>query len=97
MDAVVRMLGLGTFPQHLAGDMLYQPADLPRPVRIQGVFVSDAEVKAVADFWREQEPEPPYDPDVLSGSGDGDDGRRRHHVSRPEQRVAYGQVGLESD
>ena len=56
------------------GDMLYQPADLPRPVRIQGVFVSDEEVKAVADFWREQEPEPPYDPNVLSGSGDGDDG-----------------------
>jgi S-DNA-T family DNA segregation ATPase FtsK/SpoIIIE len=56
------------------GDMLYQPADLPRPVRIQGVFVSDAEVKAVADFWREQEPQPPYDPDVLSSSGDSDDG-----------------------
>jgi S-DNA-T family DNA segregation ATPase FtsK/SpoIIIE len=56
------------------GDMLYQPADLPRPVRIQGVFVSDAEVHAVADFWREQEPEPPYDPDVLSGTGVGDDG-----------------------
>ncbi len=56
------------------GDMLYQPADLPRPVRIQGVFVSDAEVQAVADHWREQEPEPPYDPEVLSGSGDGDDG-----------------------
>jgi S-DNA-T family DNA segregation ATPase FtsK/SpoIIIE len=56
------------------GDMLYQPADLPRPVRLQGVFVSDAEVKAVTDFWREQEPEPPYDPGVLSGSGEGDDG-----------------------
>ncbi len=56
------------------GDMLYQPADLPRPVRIQGVFVSDAEVKAVTDFWREQEPEPPYDPGVLSTSSDGDDG-----------------------
>jgi S-DNA-T family DNA segregation ATPase FtsK/SpoIIIE len=55
------------------GDMLYQPADLPRPVRIQGVFVSDAEVHAVADYWREQEPEPPYDPDVLSGTGGGDD------------------------
>ena len=24
------------------GDMLYQPVDLPRPVRLQGVFVSDA-------------------------------------------------------
>jgi S-DNA-T family DNA segregation ATPase FtsK/SpoIIIE len=56
------------------GDMLYQPADLPRPVRIQGVFVSDEEVKAVAEFWREQEPEPPYDPNVLSSSGDSDDG-----------------------
>src|SRR5262249_57622021 len=29
------------------GDMLYQPADLPRPVRLQGVFVSDAEVHGV--------------------------------------------------
>jgi S-DNA-T family DNA segregation ATPase FtsK/SpoIIIE len=56
------------------GDMLYQPADLPRPVRIQGVFVSDAEVKAITDFWREQEPVPPYDPDVLSSSGGSDDG-----------------------
>ena len=44
------------------GDMLYQPADLPRPVRLQGVFVSDAEVHAVADHWREQEPEPPLRP-----------------------------------
>ena len=36
------------------GDMLYQPADLPRPVRLQGVFVSDGEVHAVTDFWRDQ-------------------------------------------
>jgi S-DNA-T family DNA segregation ATPase FtsK/SpoIIIE len=58
------------------GDMLYQPADLPRPVRIQGVFVSDAEVHAVADHWRAQEPDPVFDPDVLVGSGigDGEDG-----------------------
>ena len=54
------------------GDMLYQPADLPRPVRIQGVFVSDAEVLAVAEHWREQEPLPTYDPDVLAGWGDLD-------------------------
>ena len=36
------------------GDMLYQPADLPRPVRLQGVFVSDAEVHAVTEHWRDQ-------------------------------------------
>ncbi len=34
------------------GDMLYQPSDLPRPVRLQGVFLSDAEVHAVCDHWR---------------------------------------------
>ena len=56
------------------GDMLYQPADLPRPVRIQGVFVSDAEVQAVTEHWRTQEPAPLYDPEVLAGTADGDDG-----------------------
>ncbi len=33
------------------GDMLYQPVDLPRPMRLQGVFVSDAEVNAVGKHW----------------------------------------------
>jgi S-DNA-T family DNA segregation ATPase FtsK/SpoIIIE len=58
------------------GDMLYQPADLPRPVRLQGVFVSDAEVRAVTDHWRSQAPAPAYDPEVLAGAGgeDGEDG-----------------------
>jgi S-DNA-T family DNA segregation ATPase FtsK/SpoIIIE len=54
------------------GDMLYQPSDLPRPVRLQGVFLSDAEVHAVCDFWRTQEPNPVYDPEVLAGSAEDD-------------------------
>ena len=29
------------------GDMLYQPSDLPRPMRLQGVFVSDHEIGQV--------------------------------------------------
>jgi S-DNA-T family DNA segregation ATPase FtsK/SpoIIIE len=52
------------------GDMLYQPADLPRPVRLQGVFVSDAEVRAVTDAWRNQAPDPDYDPALLSNADD---------------------------
>ena len=36
------------------GDMLYQPVDLPRPVRMQGVFVSDQEVGAVTKHWLDQ-------------------------------------------
>ena len=56
------------------GDMLYQPADLPRPVRLQGVFVSDAEVREVTDAWRRQDPEPQYDPDVLAGGDEEGEG-----------------------
>ncbi len=29
------------------GDMLFQPSDLPRPIRLQGVFVADREIRAV--------------------------------------------------
>jgi DNA segregation ATPase FtsK/SpoIIIE, S-DNA-T family len=53
------------------GDMLYQPADLPRPVRLQGVFVSDEEVRAVTRFWQAQGG-PSFDERLLEGSdGDG--------------------------
>ena len=54
------------------GDMLYQPVDLPRPVRMQGVFVSDREVNAVVDHWKRQAPEPYYD-DSLFQFIDGDE------------------------
>jgi S-DNA-T family DNA segregation ATPase FtsK/SpoIIIE len=59
------------------GDMLYQPADLPRPVRLQGVFVSDREVGAVTQHWKTQAPEPEYDPQVLAArEGEGEGGGR---------------------
>jgi S-DNA-T family DNA segregation ATPase FtsK/SpoIIIE len=54
------------------GDMLYQPVDLPRPVRLQGVFVSDKEVAAVTDFWRSQAAGPFYD-DSIFAFVDGDE------------------------
>ncbi|OGN87451.1 MAG: hypothetical protein A2X23_03780 [Chloroflexi bacterium GWC2_73_18] len=42
------------------GDMLYQPSDLPRPMRLQGVFVSDREIARVTEHWR-AEAEAHYD------------------------------------
>jgi S-DNA-T family DNA segregation ATPase FtsK/SpoIIIE len=36
------------------GDMLFQSPDAPAPVRLQGVFVSDAEIARLVDFWRGQ-------------------------------------------
>jgi S-DNA-T family DNA segregation ATPase FtsK/SpoIIIE len=46
------------------GDMLFQPSDLPRPIRLQGVFVSDREVRAVTAHWR-AEAEPHYDLSII--------------------------------
>ena len=36
------------------GDMLFQPSDAPKPIRLQGVFVSDKEIEAVVSHWRAQ-------------------------------------------
>jgi S-DNA-T family DNA segregation ATPase FtsK/SpoIIIE len=60
------------------GDMLYQPSDMPKPIRLQGVFVSDREIRAVTEAWRAQG-EPAYldEVDALpsagAGNGDGED------------------------
>ena len=36
------------------GDMLFQPSDAPKPIRLQGVFVSDQEIGGVVNHWRAQ-------------------------------------------
>jgi S-DNA-T family DNA segregation ATPase FtsK/SpoIIIE len=46
------------------GDMLFQPADLPRPIRLQGVFVSDREIANICEHWR-AEAEPHYDMGII--------------------------------
>ena len=56
------------------GDMLYQPVDLPRPVRMQGVFVGDKEVAEVTKHWLGQTGGRTfYDEDILA-FGDPEDG-----------------------
>jgi DNA segregation ATPase FtsK/SpoIIIE-like protein len=46
------------------GDMLFQPADVPRPIRLQGVFVSDKEIANICEHWR-AEAEPHYDMSIV--------------------------------
>ncbi len=33
------------------GDMLYMPTDVAKPIRIQGVYVSDPEIERIVEFW----------------------------------------------
>jgi S-DNA-T family DNA segregation ATPase FtsK/SpoIIIE len=61
------------------GDMLYQPVDLPRPVRMQGVFVGDREVGEITRHWLDQTGGRTfYDEDILAFTdaedGNGSDG-----------------------
>jgi S-DNA-T family DNA segregation ATPase FtsK/SpoIIIE len=53
------------------GDMLYQPSDLPRPMRLQGVFVSDPEIARVTEHWKDQIDDPHYDLAIVESDEDG--------------------------
>ena len=46
------------------GDMLFYPAGAPKPVRIQGAFVSDKEVEKIVDFVKNNG-EATYNDDIL--------------------------------
>jgi S-DNA-T family DNA segregation ATPase FtsK/SpoIIIE len=52
------------------GDMLYQPIDAPRAVRLQGVLVTDKEIEDVARHWRAQGG-PQYRPEITAPKRDG--------------------------
>ncbi len=47
------------------GDMLFMAPESSKLQRIQGCFVSDNEIRAVVDFWRERNPEEPVVADSL--------------------------------
>jgi DNA segregation ATPase FtsK/SpoIIIE, S-DNA-T family len=36
------------------GDMLYMPTDAAKPIRIQGVYVSDSEIERLVQFWTDE-------------------------------------------
>lgn len=46
------------------GDMLYLPPDISKPIRIQGVFVSEPEISKLIGFLRESGVEPDYKEEV---------------------------------
>ena len=57
------------------GDMLYQPIDAPRAVRLQGVLVTDAEIEDVAHHWKAQGGAQ-YRPEITAPRRDGKPGGR---------------------
>lgn len=47
------------------GDMLYKTATMSKPIRVQGAWVMNEEVKKIADHLRQQSP-PQYNDDIIS-------------------------------
>ena len=48
------------------GDMLYYPVGSPKPVRVQGAFISDQEVEDLLDFIRQQGAEVEANEEIIS-------------------------------
>ncbi len=78
------------------GDMLYLPIDASKPMRIQGCFLTEAEIEEVVNFWRAQE-SPVYllNPNEfdLPSEGYDDDGEEDElYPSAVRLVVAHGQA-----
>ncbi len=54
------------------GDMLYKPQDLDKPMRIQGPFISDEELKNIIKFVKAQNEEVSYDQEISDSIEKGD-------------------------
>jgi S-DNA-T family DNA segregation ATPase FtsK/SpoIIIE len=73
------------------GDMLFQPADLPRPIRLQGVFVSDKEIGNICEHWR-AEAQPHYDLGIIET--DDEPGHAEEVADEDADRLLLDAVGV---
>ena len=86
------------------GDMLFYPSGYPKPVRIQGAFVSDSEVSAVVDFLSQDNQQPNYDQEVITkidtatkSTASATDSGNKEQSSRDAYYVEAGRYIIEKD
>ena len=84
------------------GDMLFYPAGYPKPVRVQGTFVSDTEVQSVVDFLINQTDGVSYNDEITkhinsTPSGNGPSFGGNDADDRDEYFVYAGKFVIESD
>ena len=81
------------------GDMLFFPQGIPKPVRVQGAFVSDQEVSDVVDFIKEEMGEVEYSERIQQQvqSGGGGEGCIGGGGNQDELFAEAGQLIIETE
>ena len=81
------------------GDMLFFPYGYPKPVRIQGAFISDKEVAEVVDFLKEQNDIEPVSAELESKitAVTGTEGQKGKESAYDELFVECGKFIIEKD
>ena len=81
------------------GDMLFFPQGIPKPVRVQGAFVSDQEVSDVVDFIKEEMGEVEYSERIQQQvqSGGGGEGGIGGGGNQDELFAEAGQLIIETE
>ncbi|HHX13304.1 MAG TPA: DNA translocase FtsK [Clostridiales bacterium] len=82
------------------GDMLFFPTGYPKPVRIQGAFISDKEVNAVVDYIKKNNNPTEYSEEInekLSSAVLSDNKGNSNAVERDEYFVEAGKFIIEKD
>ena len=80
------------------GDMLYYPQGMAKPVRIQGAFVSDDEIRRVVDFIIQQDLAE-YDADTIgkieagAGASSSDATQNQTQKEQDERDALFGEAG----
>lgn len=81
------------------GDMLFFPQGIPKPVRVQGAFVSDQEVSDVVDFIKQEMGEVEYSERIQQQvqAGGGGEGSVGGAGNQDELFVEAGQLIIETE
>lgn len=83
------------------GDMLFYPSGYVKPIRVQGAFISDAEVAKAVKFLKENSEKTEYDPDVtehiFSENIENNGLNKSNTDSRDEYFIAAGRFVIERE
>lgn len=77
------------------GDMLYMPVGAPKPIRIQGAFVGDAEVEKIVDYIKDHNDPVVYDSDFEKSIDE--EAAKCGNSKRSSDDVSDGDVGGDSE